>query len=115
VRYHKAIGITPARVAFVAAFFGSWRLAWISDPHPVPELLGIVAFTVWAIVLRWWTVGGLLVGCLLRAMLPEAGVRGIQDLFLPIVGACGGLILDVAIWSSSGTDGDRTPPASPSV
>jgi hypothetical protein len=79
------VGFTGASAIFAVALFGSWGMMLLINPsEPLVLLYWLIVMIVWAIVIQWWIVAGLLVGMLLSA---------------EPFGLCCGLLMETAIWA----------------
>jgi hypothetical protein len=87
---NKILGITRANASFAVAYFASFAfLLWIRPTEPIVLLCWIFLMIVWAMVVQWWIVAGLLIG----SILPGPG-----EILLMLFGVFCGFLIETAIW-----------------
>jgi hypothetical protein len=91
---NKILGMKRSYAIFASAFLGCFGLMLvIPRPEPIVLLCCVIVFIVWAIVIQWWIVAGLLVGILLPG-------SNVSELFISMTfGVFGGLMVETAIWA----------------
>ena len=91
---NKVLGMTRASAIFAVAFFGSFGMMLvIPRPEPIVVLSWMILMVVWAILIRWWIVAGLLTGILF------SGSSFADTLVSITFGVFCGFVIETAIWT----------------